>query len=89
MTALGANQVAMVYKDGLTDRVALYALRNITTGDTFDVSAEFTLVKRNTMMGTTVAGIGSGAIANSTQITIPAGLSGDAGWALVYGCANG
>jgi hypothetical protein len=88
MAALSNNQVAKCWSDGTADRVALYALRNCTAGDTADLVAEFTLLKRAVMLATTVSGAAAATV-SGTSVTVPAGLAGDAGYVLVWGCAGG
>ena len=41
MAALTANHYQRVWQDGMSDKTALYALRNVTTGDTADVGQDF------------------------------------------------
>jgi hypothetical protein len=85
---IGQQQVFKVFEDGDADKVSLYALRNVTTGDTVNVGnsglADFLAPKTAIVMGTTVAVATLGAIAG-TVITMPAGLTGDAGYMLVWG----
>lgn len=87
MAVLTSNQVLMVFSEGRSDKAALYALRNVTSADTADVSQEFTNVKRAVMLGTTVSGTAVASV-SGTVVTVPAGLSGDAAYLLVWGCAN-
>lgn len=88
MAVLTSNQVVKVWDNGPSDRVVLYALRNVTTGDTADLVDQFTLLKRAVLLGTTVAGATSAAVAG-TVVTIPSGVAGDAGYLLAWGCAGG
>jgi hypothetical protein len=81
MAALTAAQVLQVWAEGRSDRAALYALRNVTAGDTADLSADFSVVKQAIMLGTTVNGAGV-ATASGTAVTMPAGLSKDAAYLL-------
>ena len=39
MAALTPNHYALVWSNGISDKAALYALRNVTTGDTADLSS--------------------------------------------------
>jgi hypothetical protein len=64
----------------------LYALRNVTTGDTANCANEFSVLKRGVILGTTVAGAAAATVAGTTA-TIPAGVAGDAGYLLVWGCS--
>jgi hypothetical protein len=88
MAVLTSNQVVKVWSEGSADRVVLYAIRNVTTGDTMDVVNEFTLLKRAVILGTTVAGAQAATVA-TTIVTIPSGVAGDAGYILAWGCAGG
>lgn len=88
MAALVHGQYPLQWQDGQAERAALYALRNVTTGDTFDVAEQFTNVKRAFVMGATVAGQAAVVTITGTVITLPTGLTNDAGWALVFGCAS-
>lgn len=84
MAALTSTQVVPVWRDGASDQAVLYALRNVTSTDTADLSAEFSVLKRAVLLGTTVAG----AVAVTTSgnvITIPSGVSQDAGYLLAWG----
>lgn len=73
--------------NGETDRVAVYFLRDITAGDTIVLDQEFTIIKRGTLVGTTVAAALAASVSGTT-VTIPAGASHDAAVLTVYGCAN-
>jgi hypothetical protein len=88
MATLGQTNVAKVFADGDSDQVALYALRNVTTGDTINTGpgglGDFLGVKQAVVLGTTVAGIANPTIAGTT-LTMPAGLAADAGYMLVWG----
>jgi hypothetical protein len=88
MAVLTSNQVVKVWADGPSDRVVLYALRNVTTGDTAELANEFTLLKRAVLLGTTVSGAAS-AVVSGTVATMPSGLAGDAAYLLAWGCAGG
>lgn len=87
MAALATTRYPLQWSNGESDRVALYALRDITAADTVDLSQEFTVVKRAVIMGTTVSAALAGSVSNTT-VTIPAGANRDAGYLLVYGCAG-
>ena len=56
MAELTTNHYMQVWANGASDKAALYALRNVTTGDTCDLAADFSVVKQATLLGTTVAG---------------------------------
>jgi hypothetical protein len=84
MAVLTNVQVAGVYYNGASDQVALYALRKVTTGDTYDLSADFSSPRQAFIIGTTVLGEEQCTI-NGTVVTMPSGLNNDAGWLLVWG----
>lgn len=87
MAALEPNRYPLMWMNGESDRVALYALRDVVTSDTVDLVQQFTIVKRAVIMGTTVAAA-IGASVSNTTVTIPAGANRDAGYLLVYGVAG-
>ncbi len=86
MAALVTGQYPLQWSDGQADRTALYALRNVTTGDTADLHEQFTILKRAIILGTTVAGQATATVSGIT-VTMPSGLANDAGYLLVFGCA--
>jgi hypothetical protein len=90
VAVLSAQNVFKVFLDGNSDRVVLYALRKVTTSDTVDVGlgalGDFLAPKQAVCLGTTVAGTVAASIAG-TVITMPAGLSADAGYMLVWGAS--
>ncbi len=91
MAALGTTRYPLMWMNGESDRVALYALRDITAGDTVDLAEQFTCLKRAVIMGTTVAAAVSSAVGtgvDATKVTVPAGATRDAGYLLVYGTAG-
>lgn len=87
MATLTSSNIARQFIDGLTDRTALYAMRKVTSGDTIDLSSDFSVVKQAVILGTTVAGSEAVSTISGTVVTIPAGLSNDAGWMLVWGAS--
>jgi hypothetical protein len=84
MAALTTNQCFPVWRDGLSDTTILYSLRNITTGDTADLSADFSALKLAALVGTTVLGAAQATVTGNS-VTIPAGVSHDAAWLLAWG----
>lgn len=91
MAAVTAQQVSMEWVEGSSARSALLAVKNVTTGDTLDVGSGgainvFSRVKAAIMCGTTVIGTAGASVAGTT-VTIPAGLSNDSAFVLVFGCA--
>jgi hypothetical protein len=87
MAELVQQQYALQWQNGQAERTAVYALRNVTTGDTADLTEQFTLLKRAVVMGTTVAGSAVASVSGTT-VTLPSGLNGDAGYLLAFGCAR-
>ena len=86
MAVLDTTHYMHVWSDGLSDRVVLYALRNVNSGDTIDLSVEFSVVKQAIMLGTTVNGSGAASFAG-TIVTMPAGLNKDAAYLLAWGAS--
>jgi len=78
------TQVRQEWSDGEAERTVLYALRGVSTGDTVDLSPDFSPVKRAVLLGVTVAGAVVASNAGNV-ITIPAGVSSDAAYLLVFG----
>jgi hypothetical protein len=87
MAALTNAQFPLLYQDGRSARVALYALLDVSTGDTADLSAMFFEVKRAVILGTTLQGAALVSTISGTIVTIPAGTN-DAGVLLAYGVAR-
>jgi len=87
MAALDPTRYPLMWMDGQSDRSALYALRDISTGDTCDLEAQFNILKRGALVGTTVAGAVSASV-SGTVVTIPAGVSRDGAYLLVFGVAK-
>ena len=84
MATLDNTNVALLWQEGRSDKAALYALRYVTTGDAYDLSPDFKGPRVAAVVGTTVAG-SEAAVLTGTIVTIPAGLSADAGYLLVWG----
>ena len=87
MAALTTDRYPLLFQDGRSARVALYALLGVSTGDTVDLSAMFLDVKRAIILGTTLQGSAAVTTIAGTIVTIPAG-SNDAGVLLAYGIAR-
>lgn len=87
MAALIQAQYAKQWSDGQAERTVLYALRNVSTGDTADLTEDFTVLKRAIALGVTAAGSAVASVAGTT-VTMPAGLAADAAYLLVFGCAR-
>ena len=84
MAALTPNHYVLEWTNGVSARVCLYALRNVTTADTVDLSNEFSVLKQAIMLGTTVVGSATATV-SGTVATMPAGLAGDGAYLLAWG----
>lgn len=87
MAALDPAKYPMKWMDGSSDRVAVFALLNITAADTVDLGAYFSVVRRATLLGVTV-NAALAATVSGTVVTVPAGASADAGILTAYGVAS-
>jgi hypothetical protein len=87
MAALDGTHFTRVWDDGRAERVGLYALKNVSAGDTLDLSNDFSVLKRAVLLGTTVNAAAQVSV-NGTGIAIPAGANADAGYLLVWGCSS-
>jgi hypothetical protein len=87
MATLTSANCTLVYTDGKADKVALFALSKVTTGDTIDVStiSGFLSVNRGVVLGVSQF-VEIAATFTGTVVTMPSGLSGDSGYLLVWGC---
>jgi hypothetical protein len=86
VAVLTSSQIVKAFSDGQADRLCLYAMRNVTTGDTRDLSGDFTAIKQAICLGTTTQMAFTASI-TGTVITIPAGLAADAGWLMTWGAS--
>lgn len=86
MVALDPTRYPLMWQNGESERTALYALRDVTTGDTVDLAQQFTILKRGALVGTTVAGSVTASVSGTT-VTIPAGVNRDGAYVLVFGVA--
>lgn len=84
MAAITGNQVAPVWSDGVCEKIQLFAVKNVSAGDTFDLSPYFSVAKRAAMVGITIAGTATANISNNI-VTIPATVSNDGVYILVFG----
>lgn len=80
----GTNAVK-VHDDGDSERITLYAMRNITAADTIDFALEYSAVRYAALIGTTVTGAILVTTITGSVVTIPAGLSHDGAYMLVFG----
>jgi hypothetical protein len=87
MAVLTSSNCTMVYTDGKADKVALFALSKVTTGDTIDVAtiSSFLSVNRGVVLGVS-SFVEIAATFSGTVVTMPSGLSSDSGYLLVWGC---
>lgn len=88
MAVLSTVQVIPVLVRGDGDMVGLYSLRNVTTGDTIDVTTlgipTFQVVKRAVILGTTDF-VEIAASFTDTVVTMPSGLAKSGGYMLLWG----
>jgi hypothetical protein len=84
MAVLPPTRFPLRYQSGDSDKVGVFALLNISAGDTVDLVEHFQVVKRGTLVGVTVAAA-LGASVSGTVVTIPAGANQDAAILTVYG----
>jgi len=89
MAVIAAGTGAVrVFRDGQADRILLIALRGVSTGDTLDVGPsgmqELLVINRAVVMGVTQF-VEIAANFTGTIVTMPSGLSSDAGYLLAWG----
>ena len=84
-TLVNGTNAVKVHDDGDSERVVLYAMRNITAADTIDLSQEFSQVRYAAIIGTTVVGAILVSTISGSVVTIPAGLSHDGAYMLAFG----
>lgn len=72
MPAIATDQVTVLYDTGFSNRWTLYLLRDITDGDTFDVSNRFSRVELGTFITGQSTVVGSVTWSSSTpnQLTL-------------------
>lgn len=87
MAILTGVNVAAVYTAGQADLIRLYALRNVSTGDTIDLSTitDILIVKAGVVLGVSDF-VEIAATFTGTVVTMPSGLSHSSGYLLVLGC---
>lgn len=90
MAQLGAANVIQLYQRGDADMVGLFGLRDVSAGDTVDLSTvaaepAFQSVKRAAVIATTDF-VEIAANIAGTVVTMPAGLAVSAGYLTVWGC---
>lgn len=87
MAALPISQFPARWQNGDSDRVVVFSLLNINAGDTVDLQEFFTVVKRATLLGVTIAAAAVATV-NGTVVTIPAGVAADAAILTAYGVSK-
>jgi uncharacterized membrane protein len=86
MAVLGyGTNVTLQWANGVSDKCALFAVKNVNTGDTINISQEFLVVILVAYLGITPGQILEAPTASGTTVTMPAGLVSAAGYILVYG----
>jgi hypothetical protein len=88
MAVIGMNMVCRVFADGAADRIALYALRDVTSGDTRDLAVDFLNIKSAAAISASSAAVLACTTAG-TVVTIPAGFTADSGYLVVIGGNSG
>jgi len=87
MAVLTSANVTLVYSDGKADKVALFALGKVNTGDTIDIATltNFLIVKSGVVLGISDF-VEIAATFTGTVVTMPSGLTNDSAYLLVWGC---
>jgi hypothetical protein len=77
-----------IFQAGAADRVVLVGLRNVTTGDTLDLGATgmnlLAVINRAAIISVT-SFVEIAATFNGTVVTMPGGMTNDAGYILAWG----
>lgn len=81
------GNVQLIYEHGFADVLRLFALKGVASGDTIDLAPWFKVVNRAVVMGVTQF-VEIAASWTGTVVTMPAGLSADCGYLLVWGSGN-
>lgn len=84
MAQLDPTQVKPAWSDTGARTFMLFAVLNVSAGDTADLSPYFRVLKQTFWMGATTTGQGAGT-STGTTVTAPAGLNSDACYLLVGG----
>jgi hypothetical protein len=88
MANLVPEQYPRVYANGVSDRYAVYALKNVSGSDIADLSADFrTVVVASviTFTSQTQAGCTIPSASDPTTVIIPSGPSHDTGYLQAWG----
>lgn len=88
--SLDASHILPAYVYGQADIIALFALRNVSTGDTADLStvgnnASFQIIKRAVILGVSDF-VEIAADFTGTVVTMPSGLANSSAYLLAWGC---
>lgn len=86
MAALGPDQRTELWTSGQCEKFSLFAVKNVTTADTIDLSDKFRNVLQTAWMGATVSGVIAGTFSGTTA-TAPNGLTNAGAFLLVQGVA--
>lgn len=87
MALLQSHQIAPAFTEGKTEAIGLFALKNINTDDTVDLSQWLSVVKRAVLMGGTKNAAAAATVSGTIVTLSPAGLSADGVWLLAWGVA--
>jgi predicted branched-subunit amino acid permease len=87
MAILAADQVTLLWQDGTSEHFALFAVKFVDSGDTFDFSAYFRIILQSMWMGATVSGVAAGSHTGTVE-TAPAGLTDAGAYLLIQGVAQ-
>jgi hypothetical protein len=91
MAVLTALNAVTVYQEGKADKIALIALRGVSTGDTLDVGPALLnvlgVVNRAVVIGI-LGGAQIAATITGTLVTMPSGMTNDSGYLTVWGSAG-
>jgi hypothetical protein len=86
MAVLGyGTNVTLQWENGVSDKVALYAVKGVNTGDTINISQDFISCGFGFMIVITPSQGSAVPSMTGTTVTIPAGMTNVAGYILVYG----
>ena len=89
MAALSATNAVVLAADGRADKGVFIALRNVSTGDTLDVGPALLnallFCDRAVVVGIKGGAQIAAAISAGTVVTMPAGMTNDTGYLMVWG----
>jgi hypothetical protein len=90
VAVLSTVNVQTLYNQAGADLVALFALRNVSTGDTLDlgitdVQPQFQVIRKAVVLSVG-ANLAAVAAITGTVVTIPAGLAAAGAYLLITGC---